>query len=197
MTQRFSFWVTLIVALLLHGCSLNPSSPLPSESTPQAASCPDPIATQCPTLDTLLDGKIIIGEAEPIRVTPPGLVLAARIDTGATTTSIDAREIQRFERDGKRWVSFVLLDAKGQPNALERPLKRMVQIKRHGGDSLERPVVSLKLELAGKRLNTEVSLTDRSSFEYPLLIGRNFLKDIYIVDVSRKLSHKPMAEAKP
>ncbi|MEH6814682.1 MAG: ATP-dependent zinc protease [Motiliproteus sp.] len=119
--------------------------------------CPEPPPTHA---------KLVIGEVEAIRVEPPGLLLNARIDTGATTSSINAQEIQRFERDGKRWVRFILTDEHGNSYTMERPMTRVVEIKRHGGKSLQRPVVKVKLLLAGKVQSTEVSLADRSHFEY-------------------------------
>ena len=46
----------------------------------------------------------IIGEVEPIYMLPMKAPIVARIDTGATTSSIDADNITPFERDG--WNSF-------------------------------------------------------------------------------------------
>ncbi|MEH6470227.1 MAG: ATP-dependent zinc protease [Halopseudomonas sp.] len=187
--------------LLLAGCSTQtnlqspPTTDQALENTVQA--CPPVEQTQCPkptSVSMADDNKIVIGEAERVLVSPPGEAISARIDTGATTSSIDARDIQLFERDGKPWVSFVLAGDNDQQHKLERPVTRTVSIKRHGGEDLERPVVKLKLELGGKSLNTELSLTDRSAFEYRLLIGRNFLKDIYIVDVSKKYAQQKSPE---
>ena len=53
----------------------------------------------------------IIGAVEWARVEPADLWVESRIDTGAETTSIHAEDIQLIERDGKRYVSFVLIDA--------------------------------------------------------------------------------------
>jgi hypothetical protein len=39
--------------------------------------------------------------------------------------------------------------------------------------------------LGETRSRIDVNLTDRTNFEYPVLIGRNFLTDSLIVDVSR------------
>ncbi|MEH6649217.1 MAG: RimK/LysX family protein [Motiliproteus sp.] len=186
--------------------SSQPTQPATSEPATEATAavanaptqpqeCPQVKAQQCPK-PSADSHKIVIGEAERLLVSPPGVTMAARIDTGATTTSIDAREIQQFERDGKNWVRFVLVDDKKQRHTLERPISRIVEIKRHGGDNLERPVVMLKLELAGEKLNTEVSLTDRDNFEFGLLIGRNFLKDTFVVDVSKAYAQKTSAVTK-
>ena len=56
------------------------------------------------------DVKKIIGAIENVRLVPPHIVLKARIDTGAKTTSIDARDITPFERNGEEWVRFVFVN---------------------------------------------------------------------------------------
>ncbi|MGR5456509.1 putative ATP-dependent zinc protease, partial [Vibrio alfacsensis] len=40
-----------------------------------------------------------------------------------------------------------------------------------------RPVITLPLTIAGKTVETEVNLTDRSGFSAPILIGKTFLAD--------------------
>lgn len=128
----------------------------------------------------------IIGAVEWARVDPPGLIMEARVDTGAETSSIHAEEIHLIERDGKRYVAFTLLDpSTGATVSLERRLRRRVAIKRSDEDNESRYVVELWVALGNDHANIEVTLSDREGFEYPLLIGRNFLTDTVIVDVSR------------
>ncbi|MFC6980534.1 RimK/LysX family protein [Microbulbifer taiwanensis] len=57
---------------------------------------------------------------------------------------------------------------------------------RPGFDSQRRPVVEMSLTVGDVTHMVEVNLTDRSSSEYLMLIGRNFLKDAAVVDVSRR-----------
>ena len=54
----------------------------------------------------------IIGEVEPIYFLPMKSPFAARIDTGATTSSLDCNDVEYFERDGEKWVSFKLKNRK-------------------------------------------------------------------------------------
>ncbi len=143
----------------------------------------------------LLDDRFIIGEVEPVMIKKTGFTMPARIDTGAQTSSLDAVDIIVFERDGKRWVKFTVKDPKsGKTAEIESKLVRIVKIKRHGGQPIERPVVKLRAMLGTQEQKGEFSLTDRSSFKYPILIGRNFLDGKWIVDVSRKNSTSPMNE---
>ena len=136
--------------------------------------------------ETHYDNKTVIGETEWVRLPKQKLGLRGRIDTGATTTSIDAREIRLQERDGKKWVLFDLVDRdSGEKIHLEKPVVRLASIKRHGAADQERPVVKLHLKIGEVEKYVEVSLTDRSKYEYPVLIGRNLLRGEFVVDVSR------------
>lgn len=137
------------------------------------------------------DAKMIIGEIENIRLVPPNIVLKARIDTGAKTTSIDARNITPFERDGKQWVRFVCMDGEKE-HTLERKVIKTVHIKRHGEVAQDRYMINMRIILGNVSQLIHVNLNDRKTYTYPILIGRNFLCDYFIVDVAKKHQLKPM-----
>ena len=137
------------------------------------------------------DAKMIIGEVENVRLVPPNVVLKARIDTGAKTTSIDARNITPFERDGKQWVRFVCVSGKKE-HTLERKVLKTVQIKRHGEAAQDRYVINMRIVLGTVSQLIHVNLNNREAYTYPVLIGRNFLRDYFIVDVAKKHQLKPM-----
>lgn len=128
----------------------------------------------------------IVGALEWVLVEPAGMKMEARIDTGAETTSIHAENIQLVEKDGKRYVRFDLLDENDQPVQQELRFRRRVLIKQKEGEPERRYVVRMWVTLAGSRSRIDVNLSDREDFEYPLLVGRNFLVDTVIVDVSRR-----------
>ncbi len=130
------------------------------------------------------NSKILIGSVESVRIIPGNKVVLARVDTGAKTTSLHAINMQVFERDGREYVRFSLNDHKDALK-IERPIWKWVRIKRHGKKSQRRPVIKLRLVLGNNDQLVAVTLTDRSQFKHPVLIGRNFLRDIYIVDVAK------------
>lgn len=143
-----------------------------------------------------VEQKTIYGLNEYARILDLNLELPAKLDTGAMTASLSAQQIQRFERDGETWVRFHLPDAGPDSPPIERPLSRISRIKRRAGDFnpdeeaksyTARPVIELELCL-GRTLRTiEVNLTDRSAFQYPLLIGSTALMDFSaLVDPSAK-----------
>jgi hypothetical protein len=138
------------------------------------------------------DTKHIIGAIENVRLVPPNVILKARIDTGAKTSSIDARDITPFERDGKQWVRFTCM-AGEKEHIIERKVVRTVLIKRHGEESQDRYVVNMRIILGEVSQLIPVTLNNRDAYIYPVLIGRNFLRDYFIVDVAKKYQFKPMS----
>lgn len=148
--------------------------------------CPEPVVGDA-VLAGALD-KLVVGEAEDVRLEEPGFVMRARIDTGAATSSLDARDIQIFERDGDNWVRFTILDPDtSEPLVLERPRSRRVRILQAAAEEPERrPVVELRVTLGSVSQTAEFTLADRSGLEFPMLIGRNILRDLMVVDVSKR-----------
>ena len=123
------------------------------------------------------------------------LEVAAKLDTGAKTASLSARDIKRFKRNGESWVRFYLAIDTAHAHPIERPLARVSKIKRRSGDYdpeednsyTARPVITLDVCLGSVSRSIEVNLTDRSAFQYPLLIGADALKRFAaLVDPSLK-----------
>jgi len=142
---------------------------------------------------------LLVGELEQVWLQNLQLALPARIDTGAETASLDARNIEIFERDGRRWVRFEILHPEtGEPLSMERRLKRMVSILQASTTEPERrPVIKLDLTIGHVSQTAEFTLSDRSHLDYQVLIGRNILQDVMVVDVSKKNIaplHIPVAE---
>ena len=197
--------VTAVTLILLMGCQTSPSvtttdtrdcPAMEAVSCPvcEEAQCPEPevpekVITQCePTPASQCEPAYpVVGEKEWALVEPGNLVLEARIDTGAETSSIHAEDIQLIEKDGKRWVRFNLPDPKTNTMIpLERRLHRRILVKQQAEEVEDRRyVVRMWVTLGETRTWLDVSLSDRTDFEFPLLIGRNMLMDAFVVDVSR------------
>jgi len=132
--------------------------------------------------------KLMVGQLEQVWLQNLQLALPARIDTGAETASLDARNIELFERNGRRWVRFEILHPKtGEPLPVERKLKRMVAIvQSNTPDSERRAVIKMGITIGDISQTAEFTLSDRSHLDYQVLVGRNILKDFMVVDVSRE-----------
>ena len=134
-----------------------------------------------------VSAKLIVGRQEQVWLEDIQLALPARVDTGAETASLDAHNIELFERNGKRWVRFEILQPEsGEPLQLERRLKRIASvIQSNTSEAEKRPVIKLGIKIGHVSQSAEFTLSNRSHLDYQMLIGRNILKDVMIVDVSQ------------
>jgi len=120
--------------------------------------------------------KITIGEVEEVLLLPWRVRLPARIDTGAATSSLDAREL-KVENN---IVEFKLPKEYGGM-LLRLPVVDWLDIR--SADFKERrPVVEIILCIGANPIRTQVTLNDRSMVRYPLIVGRNILKENFVVD---------------
>jgi len=114
-----------------------------------------------------------------------GQTFKAKMDTGALTASLSAKDIETFTRDGEDWVRFRVATKDADGKVYEHKLARISKIKNRadeeedgeGAEISKRPVVDLELCLGDVKRTVEVNLTDRSSFNYPLLIGAKALRE--------------------
>lgn len=86
-----------------------------------------------PALSQAAD-KTVYGLNEYARLVDIDLEVAAKLDTGAKTASLSARDIKRFKRNGESWVRFYLAIDAAHSHPIERPLARVSKIKRRAGD---------------------------------------------------------------
>lgn len=155
---------------------------------------PVPAQKTCPASDTSkgradrLKGKVIVGEVENFYLAGPQLIYKARIDSGAETSSIDARNITRFERDGGNWVRFdVPVPGAEEFVTLEKEISRRVKVIQASADEAERRVVvELQFSIGDHQQVAEFTLADRSNLSYQALIGRNVLRDVMLIDVGKE-----------
>ncbi len=131
------------------------------------------------------DGKMIFGEDEFFYIKEADAIIDARIDTGATTSSLSAQDITEFERKGKKWIKFKVV-ANDRTIEVEAPFVRYSDIRQASSkETIRRYVVSLNIKVADYATQSEFTLHDRSRMQYALLIGRSLMQDIAVVDVSR------------
>jgi len=132
----------------------------------------------------------VIGWVEPVMIENVAIV-NAKIDTGADSPSLDAQDM-KIERRGKQeWVSFWTKGQKGERVTFERPIYRYVDIERAGGQNEKRPAVLLGLCLDEVSRYVLVNLVDRSKLEFPMIIGRSFLQNTFIVDPTHTYTTVP------
>lgn len=127
---------------------------------------------------------LIIGRVEEVDFPELGLMgIAAKIDTGAYTSSLHCYDI----REIKGVLYFKLLGSpQNEFNVRDQKFSSFSQknIKNSFGEIEKRYVIKTKVVVGGKKVLTDVSLTNRGTMRYPVLIGRKLLTNRFIVDVS-------------
>lgn len=131
--------------------------------------------------------KQVLGWKESVWLPELGNIrVLAKLDTGARTSALHAVNLQFRRSHLKWWVEFDLPDVDDPASRHFRlPLIEHRKIKSSIGSSQVRPVVLLEMTLAGQTWATEVTLTDRSDMELPMLVGRSALKGRFLVDPAR------------
>ncbi len=149
--------------------------------------------------DDAYANRTVAGWVERVKLAPWGDTVKAKLDTGAKTSSINALDIERFERDGEDWVRFNLsyetVSNKQKKRSVERPVERNILIKEHDRENDRRAVVMLSFCFAGQIHSTQFSLVDRSKFIYPVLLGRRFLESATLIDPSATFITQPSCSA--
>lgn len=121
----------------------------------------------------------------------PGLglpLIKAKIDTGARTSCLHAFSVESIEREGTEWVRFGIHPHQDD-NETETYCEAKVIDKRivsdSGGHSEERYVISTDVVLAGQHWPIEITLTNRDTMMFRMLLGRTAMKNKIIVNPSK------------
>ncbi len=134
--------------------------------------------------------KLIIGRIEKIDFPEFSISnLDAKIDTGAYTSSLHCHHIVPIDKNGEEWVQFIVLDPNHpeyEENPFSCPLHKVRKVKSSNGQIQERYTIKRKVRFFGKIRTIELTLTDRSEMKFPVLLGRKFLTNKFLVDVSKK-----------
>ena len=131
--------------------------------------------------------KKIIGKREIVSILDLELFdLDAKIDTGADSNSLHCDDIYI---DDENFVHFTLLD-KIHPayhtKKIKMPLYKIKKVKSSNGTIQIRASIKVDILFFNKKYTTVISLTNRSDMKYPMLIGRKFLANRFLVDVSQE-----------
>jgi hypothetical protein len=115
--------------------------------------------------------------------------IIAKVDTGARTAALHADEI---EISGQS-VRFVIKED-GRRRIYRAPLEGHKRVKSSSGHSETRPVIRATLQIGQIRFKAEVTLTDRTDMGYPMLLGRNTIKGLFLVNPARTFLQGNMRE---
>lgn len=141
--------------------------------------------------------KKVIGSEEWCGFPELGLpAIKARVDSGAKTSSIHAFNISTFRRDKKLWVSFEVHPIQDNRRSVIRCESLVVDrrsVKSSSGESEKRYVIASSLKLGGDVWDVELTLTNRDSMGYRMLLGREAMGDRLMIDPSESFRFGDMS----
>lgn len=131
----------------------------------------------------------VIGWREQVALPDLGILeVKAKIDTGARSSALHAFDIETFQQDAKMMVRFKV-------HPYQRDTARIViaqaelldqrQVRNSGGQVTLRPVIQTNVELGGKVFPIELTLTNRDVMGFRMLLGRQALRQRFLVDAGR------------
>jgi hypothetical protein len=134
--------------------------------------------------------KLVIGATAKIAEVSTGLAFSARVDTGAKSCSlhVDKIEIENEAADPLqnvgRPIRFLIKNEAGESAWVETEIVGRVRIRSAATNKFDRRYkVALNLQWQDFQKVVTVTLNDRTDMTHPLLIGRNFLRGDFVVDV--------------
>jgi len=114
-------------------------------------------------------------------------LIKAKIDTGARSSAIHAFAIEPYRKGGQRWVMFAVHPVQKDCDvAIEchAPIKDRRVVSDSGGHKQRRYVIETQLVLGHSAIRAEMTLTNRDSMLFRLLIGRTAMDSRFIIDSS-------------
>ncbi|HXH30284.1 MAG TPA: RimK/LysX family protein [Bacteriovoracaceae bacterium] len=141
-----------------------------------------------------------IGWREWIGLPGIGLVaIKAKVDTGAKTSSLHAFDISLESKAGRTWVNFKVHPLQGDFSVVvscRSPLVDKRMVTDSGGHKEERYVIVTTMAVGPLKQKIELTLTNRETMKYRMLIGRAALTPFYIDPKRSYLSAKTLKQRK-
>lgn len=136
----------------------------------------------------------IVGWREWVSLPSLGIEhLEAKIDTGARSSSLDAHHIESFKRDRAEWLRFQLYtDADLSQNgaSVEAPLVGYRDVRSSSGHVTHRPVIQATIQVGAYVWPIELTLCNRHSMGYRILLGRSAIDGRFLVDSSKSYIYR-------
>ena len=130
-----------------------------------------------------------IGWRERVSLPQLGIFgITAKTDTGARSSCLHAFSVEEFDKDGTPWVRFGVHPSRRssfdevwcEAKIIDKRL-----VKNSGGIESHRCFIETRLQLGERIWKTEISLADRETMGYRMLLGRTAIRNHYLVNPGR------------
>jgi hypothetical protein len=135
---------------------------------------------------------LVLGWREWVSLPMLGVPLVkAKVDTGARSSAIHAFDLEEFSREGARWVRFTVHPWQKEVATtirVECALLGEREVRSSHGHAQVRPVVETDVQIGAVRFPIELTLTNRDTMGFRMLLGRSAVRGRFLVDPSRSFA---------
>ncbi len=133
--------------------------------------------------------KPLIGWREWVALPALGVArIRAKVDTGARTSALDSVLLEEFEEDGVRRIRFELFTAKGKKRRGVPCVADVLEsrwVTNSGGGGENRVVIRTPVVIGSFRKEIEITLANRASMKFRMLLGRTAIMRAFHVNPAR------------
>lgn len=125
--------------------------------------------------------------------------IKAKIDTGARTSCLHTANYEIFQKDNQDWVRFTVHPIKKRDEVeshAECPVTDYRIVRDSGGHEERRPFIKTTLEFPTKSWDIEISLSNRETMKFRMLLGRTSMRSKILVDCSQSYLTKVKKSSK-
>jgi ribosomal protein S6--L-glutamate ligase len=144
------------------------------------------------------ENKVVLGSEEWCAFPDLGIpAIKARVDSGAKTSALHAINIAPFTKNDANWVKFDINPIQNNVRTIihcEAPLIDKRIVKSSSGYREQRYVIQTPLRLGGKTWAIEMTLTNRDSMGFRMLLGREAMIGRAIVDPEQQYLLESLTE---
>ena len=143
----------------------------------------------------------IIGWREWVALPALGIsAVKAKIDTGARSSALHAFDIERIQWGDKPAVRFKVHPVQRNTSVVvvaEAELLEDRQVRSSSGQAEVRPTIKTEIELDGQRWGIELTLTERDAMGFRMLLGRQAIRNRFLVDPGNSFLHESGCDRNP
>jgi len=130
--------------------------------------------------------KKVIGWREWVALPELGVnALKCKVDTGAKTSALHAFYVDPFEADGRQMIRFGLHPRQEETDTVVECVAEVFDVRTvsdSGGHKEQRYVIRTPLRIGDETFDAEITLTNRDTMTFRMLLGRRAMEARFVVD---------------